>query len=279
MSLKSKFAHKFYIEQYIINQMSFQEWQEQQYSKIVEDNAIIGYMFSTKEGNMIYDEIEVLNIYLIDRKYYNGQEVTIDNLTNAWRLFKFKTLNESSHKDKIIFLNPPIQQWLDSKDNWCKKVASQISKQYNWSFDEALSEVYYTIMHCYSKGTVYMGNLGYIRTAINNSVLMSIRMNKNRINQDSGLAVSLDAPITAESDDEELTLLDMITGDDTEMKELEYKQLKERITELLSKDFSKREIDQLFNNKPIFLPKSLYTRLIKWRANHKESDLYDEKNC
>lgn len=279
MSLKSKFAHKFYIEQYIINEMSFQEWQEKQYSKLVENNAIIGYMFSAKEGNVIYDEIEVLNIYLIDRKYYNGQEVTIDNLANAWRLFKCKTLSESNHKDKIVFLNPPIQQWLDSKDNWCKKVASQISKQYNWPFEEALSEVYYTIMYCYSKGTVYMGNLGYIRTAINNSVLMSIRSNKNRVNQDSGLAVSLDTIVTSDSDDEDLTLMDMIESGEEVGSELEYEELKERITNLLSKYFSEREIEQLLTQKPICLPMNLYRRLLNFRKKYKSEDIYDEKNC
>ena len=181
-------------------------------------------------------------------------------------------------QNKILFLNPPIQQWLDSKDNWCKKTASQMAKQYQYSYEEALSEVYYTIMCCYAKGTVYMGNLGYIKTAINNSFLMNIRMNKNRVNQDSGLAVSLNTPINTESDDEEITLMDLIENDENISDKLEYEELKDKLTKLLNKHFSNREIDQLFNNKPVFLPLGLYRRLLAFRNTHKLEDIYDEKN-
>ena len=279
MSLKSKFAHKSYIKQFIINEISPEEWIDKYYSDLTENDAIIGYLFSVKEGTAINSEAKVLNLYLINRNYYNGQEVTKYNLLHSWGLFLIKITTEANHKNKNVFLNPPIQQWLDSKDNWCKKVASQLSRQYNWTFEEMLSEVYYAIMYCYSKGTVYMGNLGYIRTAINNSVLMTIRHNKNRINQDSGLAVSLDTIVTTDSDDESLTLMDMIDNNEVIDADIEYNELKTKITNALKDHFSDREIYQLLNIKPIFLPMNLYRRLLEFRHTHKLEDIYDEKNC
>ena len=279
MSLKSKFAHKFYIKQFIINNISCQEWMDRYYSDITKNTAIIGYLFSVKEGDTINSEARVLNLYLIDRNYYNGQEVTMNNLTQSWELFLLKSNTEKNHKNKNVFLNPPIQQWLDSKNNWCKKVASQLSKQYNWEFDEMLSEVYYAIMYCYSKGTVYMGNLGYIKTAINNFVLMSIRRNKTRVNQDSGLALSLNTIMTEDSDDESLTLMDMLESNEVIDANVEYNELKTKVMVALKKHFSDKEIDQLFNTKPVLLPMGLYRRLLHFRHTHKLEDIYDEKNC
>lgn len=124
-----------------------------------------------------------------------------------------------------------------------------------------------------------MGNLNYISKAANTNILMNIRNNKNRVNQDSGLAVSLDTIITESSaDDEELALIDIIPSTDADIDdELNYKELLDKAKAILSKVFSDREIDQILTQKSNFLPRSLYSKLLRWRGQHNIKELYNEK--
>lgn len=278
--IKSKDKTKFCIEQFILNNVNnFQEWTNERLSNILVDNVIIGYIFSVREGSVLCTDTQVLNLYLIKRKYYNGAEVTIDALVNAWELFLFRCDTEQVKSKKLVFLNPPIKEFIDTKENWCKKLATKLSTKYNKTFDEALSDVYLTIMNCYTRGTVYIGSLSYIERAAHNLILMEIRNNKIRVNQDSGLAVSLDQVVTESANGEELTLLDMIANDENIGSDLEFEQLKTKAISILSKTFSSREIDQILNTKQSLLPRPLYKRLWKWRQTNTMEDLYDEKNC
>ena len=274
--IKSKEKHKFFIEQYILNNINnFQEWSKNTLNSILKENAIIGYLFSTREGNLLCAEPRVLNLYLINRKYYRGTEITLESLLQAWELFLFKCNTETNKNKKLTFVNPPIKEFIDTKENWCKKLATQLSRKYHKSFDEALSDVYYAIMRCYTRSNVYIGNLGYIEKTAHTLIMLEKRLNKVNVNQDSNLACSLDQKIVESDDGEELTLLDIIAGDNKEMCELEYEQLKIQIANLLSKDFTSREIYQLLNKEPLFLPINLYKRLVLWRMKHKESELYE----
>ena len=173
-------TNKFYIKQYIINDNSFQEWAKNNLNELLVKNAIIGYIFNTKKTKNFAETPIVLNLYLIDKSKNYIKSINEEKLGNAWELF-FNKFNNSKKEYIAVFQNPPIENWLDTKDNWCKKIATEISKIFNWSFEEALSETYLAILNCYHKGNVYLGNLNYLRKSIYNSVLMSIRSNKNKI--------------------------------------------------------------------------------------------------
>ena len=176
MGIKTQHLNKYYIRQYIINDISFQEWKDNEYSKIKDDNIIIGYLFLNKEFKFVQNTL-VFNVYLINRKYYTKGEINLDIIEHDWELFL-------SNNEKSVFKNTPIECWLDTKDNWCKKMASEVSRTFNIRYDEALSYVYYGIMMAYNRPNVYMGSLNYIKRAIYNTVLKDIRYNKKRINSD-----------------------------------------------------------------------------------------------
>lgn len=275
--IKSKAINKYYIKQFILNNYdNFQDWIDENYSNITKKDAIIGYLFSVKEGDILCETSYVLNLYLIKREYYNDIEITINQLRDAWELFFFKCETEKIHNNKNVFANPPIEQWIDTKENWCKKLAAQLSKQFDKTFDDMLSEIYYNVVRCYKKGTVYMGNLGYIRKSIVNAVLMQLRSDKNKVIQDNGNAISLNTVIIQDSDDEETVLMDMLAIKEEMTEEsLEYKDLKNKIVQLLSDSFSPREIEQLISNKQLYLPRSVYVRLLRWRDKHKVEEVYE----
>ena len=267
---------KFYIKQFIINNYSFQEWVTANKDSILKDNKIIGYAFNAKKGINFGPKSLILNLYLINRNNYHGKEVSLVALEKAWELFLIKSTTEN--EDYLyIFRNPPIENWLDTKNNWCKKIASEISRMFDWSFNEALSETYIAIMKCYHRGNVYLGNLNYIRKSIYNSVLQSIKDNK--LNFKNGTIISLDTPVTAEGEDNEVLLSDVIAAEeDVSEESLDYQLLLQSARELLSKSFSSREIDQIINYKTIYLPPALYSRLRNWRLSHSPEELYGEKN-
>ena len=274
--IKSKQINKFYIKQFILKDDDFQAWIDDNYGELTNEDKIIGYLFSYKQGTALCAESYVLNVYVIKKEYYNGADVTINMLRDAWELFFFKCATETAYYNKNVFKNPPIEQWIDTKENWCKKLAAQLSKQFNKSFDDMLSEVYYNVVRCYNKGTVYIGNLGYLRKTILNAILQQMRSEKNKVIQDNGNAVSLNTVIIQDSDDEETILMDMLAIKEEMTEEsLEYRELKENIIKLLSDMFSRREIDQLINNKQIYVPRSIYVRLLRWRDKHTLEELYE----
>lgn len=274
MAIKSKELSKFYIEQIILdNDNNPGSWIEADFSEalfqsICKHDKLIGFLFSTKQSVKFSVPTRVLNLYLIKPSYYDGEGITLKELSDAWYEFMDKMFHETHHSKMIVFKNPPIEQWIDTKENWCKKLAAKVAEQFNWSFDEALSEVYYTVMKCYSKGHVYMGNLGYIQTAVYNNVRMCLRFNRNRLNQDSGRCESLDQVITESDDGEQITLADCIGIEDEAFKKIEYEQFEKDVKDKLSETFSTREIDQILKQKAGYLPMNLYRRLINWRKQH-----------
>lgn len=274
MAIKSKFANKFYIKQYIINNVSFQEWADNHMVEKLKDNAIIGYLFSTK-SNKFLEPTQVLNVYLIKREYYKKSEISMIELAKDWELFLLKCKESTDYKKHAVFKNPPIEEWLDTKDNWCKKVAGEISATFSMPFQDALSDTYYAIMVCYNKGTIYMGNLNYIKKSVYNKVLMELRANKRRVNLDSGLAISLNTVIGSDSEDNEFTIMDIIPEEEKMTEDsLEYKMLLDNVTKLLSQTFSPREIEQILTKTPAQLPTNVYRRLLTWRYKHSIDEVY-----
>lgn len=277
--IKSKFADKFFIKQYIINNQKVADWLELNWAHINQDNYVIGYFFSVKEGNKLQSDIEVLNLYLINTNYYVGDIVQADELKSSWDLFSFKNLNEVSYKKKMVFKNPPIKEWIATKENWCMKLAHKLSKQYQWEFDDMLSEVYYTVMKLYNRKTVYMGNLGYIENSVNNSIRLIIRDNKNKLSLNNEMVMSLDTPINCEGED--ISIGDMIAAPDEIDSELNYRELKQNIIKMLSLKFSQREIDQLLKidrkDQRILLSPPLYNKLLHWRLSHNPMEVTNEQ--
>ena len=264
---------KFYIKQFVITKDSFQEWADNHYNKLKGDNAIIGYLFSKQEKCAFNLPIYVMNLYLIKRSCYKGTETNLDGLNLAWELFfnKCKTKND---KHITVFSNPPIEQWLDTKDNWCKKMATEISRTFNWTYDDALSETYEAILKCYGKGTVYMGNLNYLKKSIYNSVLMVLRKNYIRLNGDSGKVVSLDSVFGSDPDGNDILLSDVIVAEeDVSEERFAYQNFLGCVKDLLKDTFSEREIDQIISYKPACLPTNLYKRLLAWRQRHSQEEV------
>lgn len=279
MSIKSKEISKYYIKQLILSDDNNPDnWNESDFNIICEYDNCIGYLFSVKEGVKFAPPARILNLYLIKQEYFPNKLVTIEEIKEKYDLFVYKCNTEIHHSRLNVFRNPPIEQWIDTKENWCKKLAGKISKQFKWTFEEALSEVYLTIMKCYYKPHVYMGNLGYIQKSVYNNVLLQLRYNRIRVNQDSKLCLSLDAEY--ENDDgDTVTLKELLGKDEEGYKEIEYQDFEKDVKELLLNSFSEREIEQIFNVRAGYLPMNLYRRLIKWRGKHKPSELYkEEKN-
>lgn len=279
MTIKSKEPNKYYIEQIILtNENNPGTWSEcdipeAMFQSICRHDKLIGFLFSVKESVKFGMPTQVLNLYLIRPNYYTEEPISLKELNEAWKLFSDKVAQENHHSNMIVFKNPPIQNWMDTKENWCKKLAKKVADKFNWTFSEALSEVYYTVTKCYNKGHVYMGNLGYIQTSVYNNVKMTLRFNKNRINQDSKRCNSLDQVICESEDGEHLTLGDCIGNEDESIEQLNYEALEKECMELLSEYFSEREIDQILKQKAGYLPMGLYRRLISFRQKHSPEDL------
>ena len=273
--IKSRELQKFYIKQFILNDNSLQEWIEANWNHIITDNAIIGYLFRVKQGVNFNQPAYVLNLYLIKREHYLGNEVTQSMFASAWKLF-FNNINDKELHNKSVFLNPPIENWLDTKNNWCKKLAGKIATKFDWTFDEALSEVYLSIMKCYRRGDIYMGSLNYIERSVITSVLMAIRYNKNRVNLDSGLACSLNTSLGLDNNGVDITLADVIKEPESLSEDdIEYKSCLAAAKRILRPTFSEREIEQILTQKPGFLPRPTYSKLLRWREHHKIGEIYD----
>lgn len=265
--------NKYYIKQFIINNYSSQEWLDKNYDEICKEDAIIGYAFNTREPNLS-NTPEVLNLYLLKHKYNDGKvSISRQELADAWELFLFKI---DSEKKAFVFKNPPIDKWLDTKDNWCKKLANELSNQFDRPFHDCLSEIYLTVMKCANKGTIYLGNLNYIRRATINNILCDMRDNKHRLNMNNILVTSLDITIDTDNAGNDVYLSDIIAApEDVSEESLEYQDLLASAKRLLSKSFSEREIDQILNLRAGYLPTNLYRRLFQWRAKHKVEDIYE----
>lgn len=274
--LKTKYTNKFYIKQFILNDNHTFQDEIKNIKEVSEKNAIISYIFY-KQDNKFGIVNYILNLYLINRDYYSGEEISIDELTKAWNVFLITLTEEPNKRKQVVFKNPPIKEWMDSKDNWCKKIATKYAAQFKAPYEDMLSNVYMSIMKAYHKGYVYMGNLNYLSLCIFNDIKMDLRYNRNRLNLSNEKVVSLDT-IIIEDEGHSLTIGDIIPDKSADMSEdnIEYQDFKKQAVSLLSKSFSDREIDLILNSsKSMFLPRGLYERLRLWRKKHNIKELYE----
>ena len=238
-------------------------WTEEDYKIITDNEVIIGY-FMKLDGTQMK-----MNIYLIPEKYCKGYIITKNDLKLAYAQW-LVNMKYNQNKTLVQFHNPPIENWLDTKEQWIKKTANKLSKTFDKPYDEMLSHVHYAIVKAFGKNGVYVSNLGYIERSAYNEVLMDIRNNRNKLIIDNTEKVrSLDEQF--EIDGTMHTLHDLYGEEDRDIAEMDFNETTEEIKKVLSYTFSNREIDQIINSQGQ-LPVNLYKRLLNWRKQHKRGD-------
>ena len=238
-------------------------WTDEEYKSITYNEAVIRY-FMKQDGEQMK-----MNIYLITEKQSKGNIVTKNDLKLAYAQWLIN-MRYNQNKKLVQFRNPPIENWLDTKEQWIKKTANKLSRTFNKPYDEMLSHVHYAIVKAFNKDGVYVGNLGYIERSAYNEVLMDIRNNRNKLIIDNTEKVSsLDEQF--EIDGTVHTLNDLYGEEDKGIAEMEFNETAEEIKKALSYTFSDREIDQIINSQGQ-LPLNLYRRLLTWRKTHKRGD-------
>lgn len=248
------------------------KWTDADLCRLTNDEAVVGYIL--KPIKIDTDIQSLLNLYVIDRDDVTELDKVIDvqflkNVFAQWL--------ESLVEDPgcYMFRNPPLDKWLETKENWIKKVTGKLSSAYHTVYDECLSSLYTTILHCYNKENVYLGNLHYIIVAANNRLKVEHRFMRNRLYGEHPDAVHLDAvpsDFNPALENSISSLHEIIGGveDPSVQREKDTEMFKAIKADLLE-EFSEREIDQIINA-PGYLPNTLYRKLLKWRKSHKRED-------
>ncbi len=253
--------YQYYIKQFVCNDENNPAlWTDEVFSELVDKNSVIGYLFRNK-GNIAFGKnVITLNLYIINPQYYKGEIVDLTELQVAWEAM--------SDRDKM-FKNPPIEQWLDTKREWCNKLAMNLVKKYGLEFDEAMSEIYLALLKAYDKSTVYVGNLAYIENAVNNNIRSNYRKDKKKLFLDNPRVISGEIAISREDeDDRPITLFDILSIEDEYYASKDFEELEETIDKMLLEEFSQREIEQIKTLPASFIPRAIYRRLIRWRQKH-----------
>lgn len=264
--ISTRKPNQYYIKQFVCNDNNNPAlWTDESLSELVNKDSIIGYLFINKGEIVFGKEVITLNLYLMNPEYYNDEPVLLKDLRDAWN-----RITEQSEPLNIVFKNPPIQQWLDTKKEWCSKLATSLVKKYGLEYDEAMSEIYFTLLKAYRKMTVYVGNLNYISTAVNNNIKLIHRDEQRKLTLNNPNVYSGEMIIRGvrKNDDTMVTLFDMIPYEDSGYSECETKEFESLIDNLLSEEFSEREIEQIKKLPLSLLPASIYRRLLRWRKKH-----------
>ena len=194
--IHSRKKHQFTIKQQVLtNDNHPGEWTPKSLSDKINGEVVIGYLFKTVDGKF-EAKTKVLNLYTIKEEYVCNPKKIIyaKTLSNAYIQWLETLIHDPESK---VFRNPPVKEWMDTKDNWIKKLAGQLSKQYNKTYDDCLSSIHYSIMKCYSKGHVYMGNLSYISRTAHNDIKMDYRFMRNKLTTNNPCMSSLDEELGA----------------------------------------------------------------------------------
>lgn len=240
-------------------------------SSITNNHTVVGYLLKNKGKVLPY---ATLNLYLLNSTVISepNKEISLEDLRTYY--LQWKDSLEEDPKS-FMFRNPPLEEWLYTKENWVKKIAYKLSQSYNQSYDECLSSLYMTILKCYKKNNIYIGNLHYIIVAVNNFMRVEHRYMRNRLHGGHPDAIHLDAVPSDfnEGLNDSIASLHEIIGGPTfaDLEEEHYKKILEELMTDLKEQFSPREIDQIVNT-PGFLPMPLYRRLLKWRKSHRLED-------
>jgi len=248
------------------------KWTDKDLSRITNRHSIVGYLLKTVKINT--ESHSVLNIYVIKPELVSEN----DKVINAQLLRNvFMQWLESLIEDpkSYMFRNPPLDKWLETKQNWIKKVTGKLASSYNKTYDDCLSSLYTTILHCYNKSDIYIGNLHYLVVAANNRLKVEYRYMLNRLSGEHPNAIHLDAcpsDFNGGLENSVSSLHEIIGGaEDPYIRDDRNREMMEAIKADLREEFSEREIDQIVNA-PGYLPNSLYRKLLKWRRTHKRED-------
>lgn len=265
--IKSRKEHQYQIVQFILtpeNNPSL--WTDKYLNERLNGEIVIGFLFKREEAKFGLS-VDKLNLYTIDPQYNTGETYDATRLRTAFIQF---CMDVVEHPRNIIFRNPPIKNWLDTKENWIMKITGELSQTYNREFNEVWSVVNKAILQAFEKPHVYVGNLGYIRKAALNEVLMLHRYEQSRMLDSHKNAISLDTEISVD-DGQIIAFHELIGRLDPTVKTMDFECMKQDIIDDLSLDFSPREIDMIINM-PLFLSMNIYRRLNKWRKTHKRGD-------
>lgn len=272
--VKSRKPYQYQIVQFVItDENNILNWTEEDFKKKLNNEVVIGYIYRLK-GGKFGAKSHLLNLYTINQNQIQTKNKEIDLTTLQNKFIEWIGKLKDNPKT-IMFRNPPVKEWMETKENWCKKLSHKLAQRYNLTFDECLSSVYMTVMKCYSKPHVYMGNLSYIEVSAHNDIKMNFRFMKNRLNTNHPNIISLDAEVSdITNEDNANTFHELVGKIDPYHEESDTEDLKQEIIKDLKLVFSEREIDQIINM-PGYLTMSLYRKLLKWRKTHKRSDYFE----
>lgn len=248
-------------------------WTEASLAKLTNGEVVVGYILKNK-GIRSNIPRPVLNLYIIPEHCLTTPNSIIDlkTLQNIFLQWMESLVEDSK---SYMFRNPPLEEWLNTKENWVKKISAKLSQSYNKPYDECMSSLYMVILQCYRKEDIYLGNLHYLIVAANNKLKLEFRFMQNRLYGGHPSAIHLDASpsdFNAGLEDSIASLHEIIGGTDDEFHSVDREQeILDAMLVDLREDFTEREIDQI-KNTPGFLPMSLYRRLLKWRKTHKLED-------
>ena len=246
---------------FIIKQITFDDstpigWSEEYFNSLINtsENMIIGFLM-TKEH---------INLYLHKRLFSRYKEITLKKIQEYF-------LNKQRN---YIFYNIPIDLWLESKSFWISKIANEITKNYGKSYDDAVSDIYFTILKLYRNEKVYMGNLNYVKKAIITDIQQEYRYDIKRLYGKNPMLYSLDDDNFSENG-EIKNLHELLGYEDEYHKDNSYADFEKDIKLQLKNEFSTAEIREIINlaNRPQydcqFLPPNLYRRLLVFRKKLK----------
>lgn len=251
-------------------------WDDTKLKSIIDSNTIVGYLLSIKAN----DEMS-MNLYLLPPNgLYEGslESIKIDQteLRNAF-LQWLETLSITPRS--FQFRNPPLDLWLETRLNWINALCIKVHQKYGTDISDALSTAYMTILGLHKKGKVYIGNLHYLEIAIYTAIKKEHYYMRNRLTGCHPDAIHLDASPGDFSQSIENDVTDfheIITAPDWETEEeRRYNEIWNCMEEDLRLDFTEREIDQIklsVLKGHLYLPSSLYRRLLAWRKTHSLED-------
>ena len=247
-------------------------WTNEDLMKLTGKRVVVGYIF--KPVKVVPELQSLLNLYVIDRDALNDTHQVLDAvLLQSAFLQWLESLTEDPKS--FVFRNPPLDKWLETKDNWIKKVTGKLAESYTHTYDECLSALYTTILHCYNKGDIYIGNLHYLVVSVNNRIKVEHRFMKNRLCGAHPNAVHLDAVPSDFNDglEDSISSMHEIVGgvEDPSIEQERRREMFRAIRKDMCDEFSEREIDQIMRS-PGYLPNTLYRKLLKWRKTHKRED-------
>lgn len=247
-------------------------WTDFDLARMTNNQVIVGYILKNASNNSVPKPI--LNLYIIKPDHLSMPEKIINALTLK-NVFMQWLESLAEDPKSYMFRNPPLDEWLETKQNWVKKVTAKLSYSYNKPYDECQSSLYMVILDCYNKADIYLGNLHYLIVAANNKLKLEHRYMRNRLHGSHPDAIHLDAQpsdFNGSLEDSISSLHEIIGGvEDSYFEEERRQEIRKSIKDDLLKDFSPREIDQIVNS-PGYLPMPLYRKLLKWRKTHKRED-------